>query len=209
MKAGGLDVAGLILAGGQSRRMGRDKALLPLAGRPMIGHVVAGLTPQASPIAINANGDATRFAAFGLPVLSDDEPDTGPLGGVLAGLRWIEAIEPRPDALLTVPVDSPFLPADLAIRLAAAASGGGTIVVAASGERDHPVVALWPTGLGDRLAAWRRSARSHGVRAFLAACGFTVVRFDIPAAAPDPFLNVNTPQDLAEAERWLAQLSRL
>lgn len=197
-------VAGLVLAGGQSRRMGRDKALLPLGGRPMIAHVLERLAPQVGPMAINANGDSARFADFGLPVLADDLPDTGPLGGVLAGLLWAEALEPRPDALLTVPVDSPFIPQDLVARLATAEAHEGGIVIAASGDRDHPVVGLWPTGLSSRLAEWRRGARSHGVRAFLAACGFTVVKFPLRTGDPDPFLNVNTPEELARAEGWLA-----
>lgn len=185
--------------------MGREKAFLPLGGRPMIEHVVGRLAPQVDRLAINANGDPQRFSAFGLPVVSDDLPDTGPLGGVLAGLVWAESLTPAPEYLATVPVDSPFIPADLVRRLVAASrENPGGVVIAASGERDHPVVGLWPVGLSETLATWRRSAKSHGVRSFLATIGFTVVAFPFPASAPDPFLNVNTPDEHERAERWLA-----
>jgi molybdopterin-guanine dinucleotide biosynthesis protein A len=190
--------------------MGREKALLPLGGRPMIEYVVGRLLPQVDRIAINANGDPARFSSLGLPMLPDDEPDTGPLAGVLAGLLWAESLVPAPAFLATVPVDSPFLPADLVRRLTAASrENPGGVVIAASGERDHPVVGLWPVGLSGTLAEWRRSAKSHGVRSFLATIGFTVVAFPFPASAPDPFLNVNTPEEHARAEGWLAARAHL
>ena len=91
-------VTGVLLAGGQSRRMGGgDKGLLELAGRPMLGHVICRLGAQVGAMVINANGDPQRFAAFGLPVV----PDTiggfvGPLAGVLAGMRWSAPMRPTP-----------------------------------------------------------------------------------------------------------------
>jgi molybdopterin-guanine dinucleotide biosynthesis protein A len=171
----------------------------------MIEHVIDRLVPQVDRIAINANGDPARFSAYGLPVLPDDAPDTGPLGGVLAGLVWAESLTPAPEYLATVPVDSPCIPKDLLRRLVAASrENPGGVVIAASGERDHPVVGLWPVGLSGTLAEWRRSAKSHGVRSFLATIGFTVVSFPFAATAPDPFLNVNTPEEHARAEGWLA-----
>ncbi|MCX5514666.1 molybdenum cofactor guanylyltransferase [Kaistia algarum] len=205
-----MTVAGLILAGGQSRRMGREKAFLPLGGRLMIERVIDRLVPQVDRLAINANGDPARFSALGLPILQDDLPDTGPLGGVLAGLLWAESLAPAPDYLATVPVDSPFIPADLVQRLEAASrENPGGVVIAASGERDHPVVGLWPVGLSGTLADWRRSAKSHGVRSFLATIGFTVVDFPFLVSALDPFLNVNTPEEHARAEGLLAAEAHL
>jgi molybdenum cofactor guanylyltransferase len=205
-----MTIAGLVLAGGQSRRMGREKAFLPLGGRPMLAYAIERLAPQVEGLAINANGDPARFAGFGLPVIADDQPDTGPLGGVLAGLLWAASLSSRPDHLVTVPVDSPFLPEDLVARLSAAARGNPEgIVIAASGDRDHPVFGLWPLDICERLATWRRSATSHGVRSFLASVGFTVVAFPTTAGTPDPFLNVNTPAEHEETEGWLARLACL
>ena len=204
-----MTIAGLVLAGGASRRMGSEKAFVPLAGAPMLAHVIRRFAPQVGPLAINANGDPARFADFSLPVVGDDKPDTGPLGGVLAGLRWAAGLD-GVRHLATVPVDSPFLPGDVVNRLAAVSrASDGTVAIAASGERDHPVVALWPIELVDRLDDWRRTAKSHGVRGFLAATGFTVVAYPLPQGGPDPFFNVNTTEDLSAASQWLASNSSL
>ncbi|MBN9060717.1 MAG: molybdenum cofactor guanylyltransferase, partial [Rhizobiales bacterium] len=164
-----MSVAGVILAGGNSLRMGREKAFVRLGDKPLIQHVLERFAPQVAPLAINANGDADRFASYALPVLVDDRLDTGPLGGILAGMRWAAALPERPDFVATVPIDSPFLPRDLVARLLAAQSGQPLIAIAASGDRDHPVFGLWPVALADTLAEWRETARSQGVRAFLAA----------------------------------------
>jgi molybdopterin-guanine dinucleotide biosynthesis protein A len=197
-----MSVAGVILAGGNSLRMGREKAFVELGGKPLIEHVIDRFSPQVAPLAINANGDPDRFAAYALPVLADDEPDTGPLGGILAGMRWAADLPHKPDTIATVPIDSPFLPHDLVTRLEAGRGGEPLIAIAASGDRDHPVFGLWPVALADTLAEWRATAKSQGVRAFLAACGYTVVGFDIPPGRPDPFLNANTPAELEAAARW-------
>jgi len=199
-----MSVAGVILAGGNSLRMGREKAFIRLGDKPLIEHVLERFAPQVAPLAINAKGDTDRFASYALPVLVDDRPDTGPLGGILAGMRWAATLPDRPDFVATVPIDSPFLPRDLVARLLAAQSGQPLIAIAASGDRDHPVFGLWPVALADTLAEWRETARSQGVRAFLAACGFSVVGYDIPAGGPDPFLNANTPSELEAAARWLS-----
>lgn len=199
-----MTIAGLVLAGGNSTRMGRDKALVTLGGAPLLARVAGRLGPQVGPLAVNANGDPDRLAGFGLTVIADDRPDTGPLGGVLAGLSWAATLGSRPRALVTVPVDGPFLPRDLVARLAAVQADAGQIVIAASGDRDHPVFGLWPLPAAGPLEEWRRTARSQGVRGFLAARGFAVATWRLPDRGPDPFFNVNAPADLAEAEAWLA-----
>ena len=199
-----MSVAGVILAGGNSLRMGQEKAFAPLGDKPLIAHVVERFAPQVAPLAINANGDPGRFAPYGLPVLADDEPDTGPLGGILAGMRWAAGLPDSPAFVATVPIDTPFLPRDLIARLEAGRAGEARIAIAASGDRDHPVFGLWPVALADTLAEWRRTAKSQGVRAFLAACGYTVVGFDLAPNRPDPFLNANTPDELERAARWLS-----
>ncbi len=199
-----MTIAGLVLAGGGSTRMGRDKAFVPLAGQPMLGHVIARFGPQVGSLAINANGDPDRFSGFGLSVVADDRPDTGPLGGILAGLRWAADLADRPRSIVTVPVDSPFVPQDLVTRLVEAQAGEPLVVIAASGDRDHPVFGLWPLDIADRLAEWRLTARSQGVRGFLAAEGFSVATWPIAGGTLDPFYNVNTEDDLLRAEAWLA-----
>ena len=106
-----MTICGLVLAGGHGRRLGgADKALLPLAGRPLLGWLLPRLAPQVDALAISANGDPARFAAFGLPVLPDPVVDQGPLSGLLAGLDW--AAGQGAQALLTVPADTPFIPLD-------------------------------------------------------------------------------------------------
>jgi len=147
------DIAGIILAGGLSRRMGGgDKTLLALGGRPLLDHVVARLTPQVGSLALNANGDPARFAASGLSVLADTvEGHAGPLAGILTGLEWAAA-NTASEALVTAAGDTPFLPADLVATLVAAAAGRpGSIAVASSGGRRHPTFALWPLGLRQAL----------------------------------------------------------
>jgi molybdopterin-guanine dinucleotide biosynthesis protein A len=193
----------VVLAGGLARRMGGgDKGLLRLGRRPMLEHVLDRVRPQVRTVALNANGDSARFAAWGLPVLADPVPgNPGPLAGVLAGMRWARRVHPRTPLLLSVPTDTPFLPPDLVARLAAAReASGAAIVCAAAAGRLHPVVALWPVALADALAA--ALARGPcGVAEWAEAQGLVVADFgDDPLA----FSNVNAPADLAEAARAAA-----
>ena len=186
--------AALVLAGGSARRMGGgDKPLLDLAGRSMIERVLAAL--GARPIAISANGDPARFAAFGRPVVSDGRfAGEGPLAGLLAGLEWAASV--ACDTLLTVPGDTPFVPPGLVAALEPAPA------CAASGGRLHHLVALWPVGCRDRLHALLSQPGRRDIAGFARAIGMR--RVDFPATPCDPFLNVNTPEDLAAA-RAIAQ----
>lgn len=189
---------GVILAGGQARRMGGgDKGLLALDSRSILHHVIRRLSPQVQHMAINANGDGHRFAPFGLPMLPDPVPDhPGPLAGVLAAMDWAASL--GAGAVVTVAADTPFFPGDLVARLQAASSPTG-FSLAATGTPDapdwHPVFGLWPTGLRhdlrrDLLAGQRKVIRWALQNGALAAL------FD---AGQDPFFNINTPQDLATA----------
>ncbi len=181
----------VILAGGLSRRMGAEKALLLLAGRPLVAHVALRMAPQAGPLALNANGDPARFAALGLPVLPDPVAgNPGPLAGVLAALDWAAAQGAA--GVATVPADAPFLPGDLVARLAAA----GPLAVARSPGGWQGACALWPVALRARLAA-DLAAGARRVTDWALAQGAAAA--DFPEDAP--FLNVNTPADLAEAGR--------
>src|SRR5262245_49607248 len=115
-------ITGVILAGGQSRRMGGvAKGLLALGGRPVLANVIERLAPQVGRMVINANGDPERFAGFGLPVVADTMADyPGPLAGVLAGMRWAQANAPAARWIATAAGDAPLLPTDLVARCLAA-----------------------------------------------------------------------------------------
>ena len=184
------------MAGGLGRRMnGADKALVSLAGTPLIGHVLARLRPQVRALAINANGDPTRFAAFGVPVLPDPVPDfPGPLAGLLAGLIWAAAA--GFEAVAVVAVDTPFFPTDMVAQLQ---SGIGTadVAMAQSGGRLHPTCALWRVGLRAALVA-ALAADQRRVAQFAQAQAMIPVPF--APATPDPFFNINDAADLALAQ---------
>jgi molybdopterin-guanine dinucleotide biosynthesis protein A len=168
---------------------GGDKALMPFRRGPLIGAVIARIAPQAGPLAINANGDPARFAAFALPVLADPVPGhPGPLAGVLAAMDWAEGRGAR--AVLTVPCDTPFLPGDLVIRLSAVLQAGPA--VAADGSGLHPTVALWPVGLKSDLAA-ALAAGHRRIGGFARDHGATIAAF----GGSGPFRNINRPADLA------------
>lgn len=195
------DPPGVILAGGQARRMGGgDKGLLPLGGRRVIDHVIERLRPQCGALAINANGDPARFAALGLPVLPDPVPNQpGPLAGILAAMDWAAAL--GAESVVTVAADTPFLPRDLVARLAAAATAGGCVAESpdsAGRMRAHPTVGLWPVRSREALtAAIAAGERRVGVWADTSGAG----RARFAAAFGDPFFNINTPEDLVVAER--------
>ncbi len=192
---------GVVLAGGLARRMGGgDKAHLRIGGATILERVIARLAPQCSRLILNANGDPARFAASGLAVVADSVPDyAGPLAGILAGLDW--AVDHAPDLawVVSVPGDCPFLPRDLVPRLhRARIEAGAQLASARSGERRHPVVALWPPALRADL---RRALMSEGARKvdeWTARYAVGIAAW--PAAPIDPFFNVNTPDELAKAE---------
>lgn len=201
-------IAGLLLAGGLSRRMGGgDKALRMLGGRPMLAHVIDRLRPQVGALVLNANGDPTRFAAFGLPVVADTVPDfVGPLAGILAGMRWAQSNAPKTRWLASAAADTPFFPLDLVARLHTAASNSDRrIALAASDDGLQPVFGLWPIALADDLEA----ALTAGTRKILAwtdTHDTAVVDFaalHVGDRSIDPFFNANRPEDLAQAETLL------
>ena len=196
---------GLLLAGGLSRRMGGgDKCLRPLAGKPILSHIVERMRPQVSRLVLNANGDPARFADFGLPVVADSVAGfAGPLAGILAGLDWAAANAPGIAMVISVPSDAPFLPRDLAECLVAAARAeAADIVLAASGGQQHPVVGLWPVELRQDL---RRCLVEEDIRKVdVFTQRYRTAEVDFPIEPIDPFFNANRPEDLAEAEAQIA-----
>jgi molybdopterin-guanine dinucleotide biosynthesis protein A len=199
------EIAAVVLAGGRSSRMGGgDKPLKPLAGRPLLAHVIDRLRPQVGPIAINAHGDPARFAAFGLTVVADTIPDfAGPLAGLLGGMGWAAKL-PAVTTLATVAGDTPFFPADLIERLSTAPVDH--ICLAASAGRTHPVFGLWPIALRPDLVRFVDDG-GRKVMDFVARHRSTVVDFPLQGAL-DPFFNINTPEDLAAAERLVVDRRR-
>jgi len=197
-------ILGVILAGGLSRRMGGgDKALLPLGGGSMLLRVAARLMPQVDAMILNANGPADRFAGLGLPVVPDSIADfPGPLAGILAAMEWTARKYPDVSHVLSVAADTPFLPLDLAARLAAGAPEGG-IAIACSPSGLQPVFGLWPVALRDDLSAFLGTGKGAAVRDFVARHPHAEVPFPVQPGGSDPFFNVNTPGELEQARAML------
>jgi molybdopterin-guanine dinucleotide biosynthesis protein A len=196
-------VAGLILGGGLSRRMGEDKTQAILGGAPLLDIIADRVRPQVSILAVNLPADHPLAGNHhNLPDTIAGRP--GPLAGVLAGML---AFSGEASHVLTVPGDAPFLPLDLVHRLAEDLSPD-EIVMAASNGREHPVVALWPTHLATDLQTWLADPDHRRVRDFIHRHSFRSVDFPLiarpqDASQIDPFLNVNTPADLLLARELI------
>lgn len=199
------DTLGVILAGGRARRMGCiDKTRIPIDGATILDRVVARLRRQCVHLVVNANTDAARFADTGLPVVADSIANfPGPLAGILAALDLAAAQTPEIACVLSAPSDCPFLPRDLVARLHRARRDSGTMIAcAASSGRRHPVIALWPVALRDdlRKVLAREGTRSVGEWS----ARYTLAVAEWQTVPVDPFFNVNTPDDVAEAARLAA-----
>jgi molybdopterin-guanine dinucleotide biosynthesis protein A len=189
------DVTGIVLAGGQGRRMGGvDKGLVPLAGRPMVAHVLERLAPQVGPILVNANQNDSAYAALGCPVVPDAIGGfAGPLAGLHAGLA-----RARTPYAVTVPCDSPFLPSDLVARLSAAlVRAGAALAVARTFDQPHPVFALVRRDVFPNLTAFLAGG-GRKIDAWYASLVVVEVPFDDCA---DAFRNINTRDELDAASR--------
>ncbi|KAB0264400.1 molybdenum cofactor guanylyltransferase MobA [Microvirga brassicacearum] len=189
----------VLLAGGLARRLGGgDKPMRKIGDRTMLERIIARLQPQCTELILNANGDPGRFSSTGLRVVPDDVPGSpGPLAGILAGLDW--AHRSQAEWVVSVATDTPFLPLDFVARLHdARLAAGFPICQAVSGDRTHPVNALWAVSLREDL---RYALVVEGVRKVERwAARHGVARAEWPTEPFDPFFNVNTPEDLALAE---------
>ena len=200
-------VAGVLLAGGLSRRMGGgDKCLRALGGRTLLERVIERARPQVSALVLNANGDPARFASYGLPVTADAVKGfAGPLAGVLTGLEWAARNAPECEWVASFATDAPFLPTDMVQRMVdALAAERAEMACAASGGRAHPVFGLWPVSLADAL---RRALVAEEVRKVdVWTARYRLIEVEFPVEPIDPFFNANRPEDLKAAEEALARL---
>ncbi len=197
-------IHGIVIAGGEGKRLGRQaadkgapsKPLRQLNGKFLIRHVIDRILPQVDLLAINGNEPA--LSDFGLPMLSDlSDERRGPLEGLFAGLSAL----PSPALLLTVPTDTPFLPDNLvSILLQALTQTEAAAAIARSHNKDHPTIGLWRPQLLDPLEEQLESGHYSFMR-FVDQIG--AVRVDFGDETPDPFFNINTPDDLAKAESLL------
>jgi molybdopterin-guanine dinucleotide biosynthesis protein A len=200
-------ILGVILAGGKSRRFGGgDKGMADLGGETVLAHVIARFRPQVGRLILSVNGDPQRFAPFNLTTIIDQEnAELGPLSGILAALDWQNQHAHDCTALATVSTDVPFLPLDLVHRLDA--ERGGHIAVATSDGQRHPTIAMWPVSaraaVADALQQRQLSVNALTQRLNAVAVPFALG--DIEGMALDPFLNVNTPDDLAAARAFIGK----
>lgn len=187
------NIVGVILAGGRSSRLGgKDKTLRPLAGRPLIEHVIERLRPQVDRLALNSNSAPDLFKHYGLPVIPDRLAGfRGPLAGIHAGLSNY------PDSpVVTVAVDLPFLPHDLVANLTRDWDGRRCRYASCNGQ--HRLAILWPPGLAEKIADWLNAGHAS-VHGYLAAHGEPLPLPPADCAALD--INLNTPEAFRDAEK--------
>lgn len=202
MTAESMKVVGVLLAGGQSRRMGGgNKFLKTVGGQSILDRVIGIIQPQVSSLMINANSSPDLFQEYDLPVVADAiEGYAGPLAGVLTGMEWAAEFHPEATWMASFAADAPFVPDDLVARLVdATAASGADMACARSGDRTHPVFALWPVALRGEL---RKAMVEEEMRKIDRWTGrFHTVHVDFTTTPYDPFFNVNKPENLAEAEQ--------
>lgn len=209
---------GVIIAGGKSRRFNIppvhkanfsditfhknilrvDKFLAPFGKTTLLGHIIARAKKQITPLLLNANGEVSALEPYGLAVISDDIENVGPLGGIAAACKAAHAA--GCDYVITFSGDSPYFPEDYVSRMVKASDGGQKIAVASSDGQIHPVMALWPVALQDDLHAYLRDG-GRRLMVWIEQNSYEKVVWD--NKIPDPFFNINCPEDLIEAEKYL------
>jgi len=194
-------ISAVILAGGAARRLGGgDKPLRTIAGKSILDWIIGRIEPQVQFLAISANGDPTRFASYALPVLPDLVPDLGPMAGIASAMEWAKKTNPAASHVLLVSGDTPFLPPDLVERLSiVTALNASQIVAASSSGKIHPTIALWPLAAMPMIKKALSEKKGRRVSDWLSILNHHSVEWDHDLF--DPFFNVNTPEDLQEAEK--------
>lgn len=196
------NVAAVLLSGGLSRRMGGGhKPLLPLAGKPILQHIIDCIGPQLGPMVINANGSIDLFSQFDLPITGDSfDGFVGPLAGILAGMDWVAENAPECRYMVSISGDSPFLPHNLVEKLISPLLDGvGQLSVASSLGRTQPVIGAWDILLREDL---RKAIGQEDIRKVDRwTSRFNVIEVSFSATPYDPFFNTNRPEDLESAER--------
>jgi molybdopterin-guanine dinucleotide biosynthesis protein A len=191
---------GVILAGGLSRRMGGDdKVLLAFEGLTLLEHVAQRLASQCEGVLLNANRNLSRFETMPFPIVPDSiAGHLGPLAGILTALDWTAAHRPGIEWVVSVPGDTPFIPQDLIRKLhEARRRSERPLACASSGSQVHFAVGLWPVSLRHDL---RQAVLENGMRRvgdWARLHGYAEASWPIDLA--DPFFNINTPDDLVEA----------
>ena len=186
-------IVGVILAGGQGRRMGvRKKFALKLAGERLVDIAGRRLAPQVDTIVVASNRDVGGGLAWCADIFAGS---MGPLAGLHAACVWATQNLPAARAIASVPVDCPFFPLDLVSRLDAA----GPPCFASDSERGHPIFGLWPLELTDQLRARLADGGRLAIEDFAADVGAKAIEFE----APNAFFNINRQADLEEAERLI------
>lgn len=215
MAAGSETVAGVLLAGGMSRRMGGvEKAIMRVGGQTLIARAAERLSQQVSHLIVNANGDPARFAGLSLVVVPDETPELlGPLAGILTALDWFRAHAPGVTSTVSLPADTPFVPSNLVVRLREALDGPprARVAVAQSRARRHPAIALWSleTAADIRASLERGERKAETMIDRLGAVAVPFPDFEIGGNAVDHFFNVNTPGDLEIAQTVAVALDGL
>lgn len=196
------NIVGVILAGGQSSRMGGiDKFLLPINQTNMLSLILDRFKKQIDTIIISANGDNARLAEFNLPVVNDPvDEDAGPLAGILAAMIWAQKNKANSTHILSIGADTPFFPPSLALKfLNASAEHTDKIIMAKSNNQFHPIIGLWPVMLIESLRDAIRN-KMYKIRAWSDTHPNKAITFEneiIKGQPVDPFFNVNTPEDFA------------
>lgn len=193
-------IAGLILAGGQSRRMGgTDKSFVPLNGKPLIQLVIDRAGAQVDVLAINTNSKNSRYSDFGLPLVADVIAGfQGPLAGLQAGLTWLQTQDA--EWLATFACDTPYVPMTCVETLRAAVDGNDKrAAYAVYREKRHPIIGLWHQDLLDAVDTWLTN-EGRMMMAFVDEIG--AVGVDFTEMSTDPFVNINTLSDLTTAAKF-------
>jgi molybdopterin-guanine dinucleotide biosynthesis protein A len=194
-------VVGVLLAGGQARRMGGgDKCLREISGRRLIDILIERVQPQVSNLIINANGDPKRFEGLGLEIVADTiDGYAGPLAGVLTGLEWAKSYVKDASWVASFATDAPFVPRNMVLRLSQAIKDNSAdMACAMTNNRTHPVFALWPIRLIEELRHAMVKEEMRKIDRWTSR--YKIAHVDFYSKLVDPFFNVNRPEDLAHAE---------